>query len=107
VEAGSAVFKQVVETATQGTKTEQVAIFNMGDRDAEFAIAAASGGFKRATVERLKAAAIDAKQGVTFQGSVVTGNGQFHPRHSERLKSVSGKIRVSVPRYSAALLRLE
>lgn len=93
--------------AGRGTATDQLAIFNMGDRDAEFKIAAASGGFKRATVERLEAAMIDAKQGVTFQGSVVTGDGQFHPRASKRLKSVSGKIRASVPRYSAALIRLE
>jgi hypothetical protein len=93
--------------AGPGTATDQVAIFNMSDRDAEFAIAAASGGFKHATVERLEAATIDAKQGVTFQGSVVTGDGQFHPRASKRLKSHSGKIRVSVPRYSAALLRLD
>jgi hypothetical protein len=93
--------------AGPGTATDQVAIFNMDDRDTEFTIAAASGGFKRATVERVEAATIDAKQGVTFQGSVVNGDGQFRPRASKRLKSNSGKIRVSVPRYSAALIRFD
>jgi hypothetical protein len=93
--------------AGRGTTTDQVAIFNMGDSDAELTIAAASGGFKQAAVARLQASMIDAKQGVTFQGSEVSGDGQFRPHVSERLNSVAGKIRVSVPRYSAALIRLE
>ncbi len=93
--------------AGRGTTTDLVAIFNKDGRAAEVTIAAASGGFKRAAVERLKASSIDAKQGVTFQGSVVTGDGQFRPRVSEPLNSISGKVHVGVSRYSAALIRLE
>lgn len=93
--------------AGRGTTTDLVAILNKDGRDAEVTIAAASGGFKRAAVERLEALTIDAKREVTFQGSVVTGDGQFRPRVSKPLNPNSGKVRLAVPRYSAALIRLE
>jgi len=89
-----------------GAATRLVAVFNKDGRDAEVTITDPAVGFARASVTRLEASTIDAKDGVTFQGSVVRGDGQFHPRGGEPLKSNSGKIRVGVPRYSAALIRL-
>src|SRR5208282_1708297 len=84
-----------------------IAIINKDSRDAELTIAESSAGFERARVERLEASAIDAKDGVTFGGSVVTSNMRFHPRAGEPLKSQFGKLQVHVPGYSAALIRLE
>ena len=89
-----------------GAATRLIAVFNKDGRDAEVTIADPAAGFTRASVARLEASSIDAKDGVTFQGSVVRGDGQFHPRGGEPLKPNSGKIRVGVPRYSAALIRL-
>jgi hypothetical protein len=93
--------------AARGTDTDLVAIFNTDGRDAEITIGKSSGGFKRGTVGRLKASAIDAKDGVTLEGGIVGADGQFHPRGGELVKSSSGKVRVGVRAYSAALIRLE
>ena len=82
------------------------AIFNKDRRNAEVTVADSSVGFSRASVARLDASAIDTKDGVTFHGNTVSGDGQFRPRDGEALKAHSGKIRVSVPAYSAALIRL-
>jgi hypothetical protein len=84
-----------------------VAIINKDGRDAELTIAESSAGFKRATVERLEASAIDAKDGVTFKGNAVRSDGQFHPRAGEPMKLNSGKMSIRLPGYSAALIRLE
>jgi hypothetical protein len=84
-----------------------VAIFNTDSRDAEVTIAKSSGGFKRGTVGRLEASAINAKDGVTFEGSIAGADGNYHPRGGELVKSVSGKVRVGVRAYSAAQIRLE
>ena len=91
----------------EGEAAEMAAVFNKDGRDAELTIAEPSHGFRRATVERLQASAIDARDGVTFQGSAVASDGQFHPRAGEPLKPRSGKVRVRVPGYSAALIRFE
>ena len=113
--AGSTLHKTTLErqggnltayAGGRGTATDLVAIFNKDSRDAEVTIGKSSGEFKRGTVERLEASLIDAKNGVTLQGSMVTGDGQFRPRVSEPLKPHSGKVLVSVPAYSAALIRL-
>jgi hypothetical protein len=64
-------------------------------------------GIKRASVERLEASGIDAKDGVVFQGRAVNGDGQFRPRVGEPPKSISSKVRRRVPRYSAAVIRLD
>ncbi|MGO8932512.1 MAG: hypothetical protein ACLPLZ_10180 [Terracidiphilus sp.] len=88
------------------TATRLIAVFNKDGRDAQVTITDPAVGFTRASVARLKASSIDAKDGVTFQGGDVRGNGQFHPRGGEPLKTNSGKIRVGVPSYSAALIRL-
>jgi hypothetical protein len=93
--------------AGRGTATDLVAIFNTDLRDAEVTIGKSSGGFKGGTVGRLEASSIDAKNGVRFEGGVVGADGQFHARDVGRLKSNSGKVRVSVRAYSAALIRLE
>ncbi len=84
-----------------------VAVFNKDERDAAVTIGEASGRFKRGTVGRLEASAIDAKDGVTLQGSSVGSDGHFHPRAGELVESRSGKVRVGVRAYSAALIRLE
>jgi Glycosyl hydrolase family 79, N-terminal domain len=93
--------------AGSGTAVDLAAIFNTGDRDAEVTISKSSGGFKRGTVGRLEASAIDAKNGVTLEGATVGADGQFHPRAGESVKSRSGKVRVGVRAYSAAVIRLE
>jgi Glycosyl hydrolase family 79, N-terminal domain len=93
--------------AGRGPDTDLVAIFNTDGRDAEVTIGKASGEFKRGTVGRLEASAIDAKDGVTLQGSSVRSDGHFHPRAGELVESRSGKVRVGVRAYSAALIRLE
>jgi hypothetical protein len=93
--------------AGRGTATDLVAIFNSDSRDAEVTIGKSSGAFKGGTVGRLEASAIDAKDGVTLQGSSVKSDGHFHPRSGELVKSRAGKLRVGVRAYSAALIRLE
>jgi hypothetical protein len=93
--------------AENGTATDLVAIFNTDSRDAEVTIGKPSGGFKRGTVGRLEASAINATDGVTFDGGSVGADGQFHPRGLRPLKSNSGKMRVGVRAYSAVLIRLE
>jgi hypothetical protein len=90
------------EEAGQGL----VALFNKDAREVEVGLSAATGGFKRATIERLAAPAIDSKEGVTFQGAAVESDGTFHPHTGEALKAQGGKLRVRLPGYSAALLRL-
>jgi hypothetical protein len=89
-----------------GAATRLVAVFNKDARDADVTITEPGVGFTRASVARLEASAIDAKDGVRFQGSTVKSDGRFHPRISEALKAHSGKVRVSVPGYSAVLIRL-
>ncbi len=91
----------------RGAGTDLVAIFNTDSRDAEVTIGKSSGGFKGGTAGRLEASAIDAKDGVTLQGSSVGSDGNYHPRSGELIKSISGKVRVAVRAYSAALIRLE
>jgi glycosyl hydrolase family 79 len=93
--------------AGRGTATDLVAIFNSDGRDAEVTIGKSSGEFKRGAVGRLEASSVDAKDGVTIEGSAVTRDGHFHPRSSELVKSLAGKLRVGVRAYSAALVRLE
>ncbi len=93
--------------AGRGTDADLVAIFNTDGRDAEVTIGKSSGGFKRGTVGRLEASAIDAKDGVMLEGGAVGADGHFHPRGASPLKSSSGKVRVGVRAYSAALIRLE
>ena len=90
-----------------GAATRSVAVFNKDARDAEVTITDSSTGFRQASVARLDASAIEAKDGVRFQGSTVKCDGQFHPRIGEALKAHSGKVRVGVPGYSAALIRLD
>jgi hypothetical protein len=85
--------------------TGLVAIFNKDGRDVELTIAESSSGLKRATVERLEASAIDAKDGITFEGNRVRSDVRFHPRAGEPLKFHSGKVSVRIPSYSAALIR--
>ncbi len=92
--------------AGKADATHYVAVFNKDGRDARVTIADAAGGFTRAAVSRLEAASIDAKDGVKFQGSTVKSDGQFHAHAGEPLQPQSGKLLVSVPAYSAALVRL-
>jgi hypothetical protein len=93
--------------ADRGTATDLVAIFNADGRDAEVTIGKSSGEFKGGTVGRLEASSIDAVNGVTFEGGIVGADGQFHARDAGPLKSNSGKVRVGVRAYSAALIRLK
>ena len=93
--------------AGEGNGTRLIAVFNKDERDAEVTIADSAVGSRQATVVRLEAPAIDAKDGVTFEGSAVKGDGRFDPRAGELVKSRSGKVRVGVRAYSAALIRLE
>jgi hypothetical protein len=93
--------------ATGNGRTGLVAVINKDARDAEVTIAESVGGFKRATAERLEASAIDAKDGVTFEGSVVKSDARFHPATGEPLKSHGGKVSIRIPGYSAALIRFE
>jgi hypothetical protein len=86
--------------------TDLVAIFNKDARNVEVSVTDGASGLKRATVSRLEAPAIDSKTGVKLEGAEVRSDGQFHPQPGERLKAQSGKLSVSVPAYSAALIRL-
>lgn len=83
-----------------------VAIFNKDGRNARITIADPAVGVMQASVARLEATPIDAKDGVRFQGTTVESDGQFHAHAGQPLKSQSGKLLVSVPAYSAALIRL-
>ena len=83
-----------------------VAIINKDSRDAEVTLTGTSLGFKGAAVERLEGPAVDSRAGVTFKGAAVGGDGQFHPRASEQLRTQSSKLSVRVPAYSAALIRM-
>ncbi len=82
-----------------------VAIFNKDVSNAEVTLKPASGVFKRAVVERLDAPAIDSKTGVTFEGSEVKSDGEFHPHPGEEMVGHGDKLRVHVAAYSAALIR--
>jgi hypothetical protein len=88
-------------------KTGLIAIINKDTRDAEVTVAASPAAFKRASVARLAASAIDATDGTTFEGNVVRSDARFHPRAGEPLQPHLGKLQVHVPAYSAALVRLE
>ena len=92
--------------ATAEGATILVAVINKDSRDLEMMIAESPAGFKRATIKRLEAPAIDAKDGVTLNGHAVTSAEQFQARLGEPLKQNSGKLRVRIPAYSAVLLRL-
>jgi hypothetical protein len=86
--------------------TELIAIFNKDGRDLQAALTETGSGFKQAAVSRLEASAIESKAGVRFEGAQVRSDGQFHPQPGERLRAQRGKLSVSVPAYSAALIRL-
>ena len=47
-----------------------------------------------------------AKNSLRFEGAEVRSDGQFHPQAGEGPRVHSGKLSVSVPAYSAALIRL-
>ncbi len=92
--------------------TRLVAIFNKHERDVEITIADSTARSHQATIARLEvsgmgASAINAKDGVTFQGGAVGSDGRFHPHAGEVVKPDSDKVRVRVQGYSAALIRLE
>jgi Glycosyl hydrolase family 79, N-terminal domain len=92
--------------------TRLVAVFNKDERDAEVTIADSAARSHQATIDRLEvsgigASAIDAKDGVTFQGGAVGSDGHFHPHAGEVVKPNSGKVRVRVQGYSAALIRMD
>ncbi len=86
--------------------TDLIAIFNKDGRDVEVTLTETGRGFKQAAVSRLEASAIESKAGVRFEGAEVRSDGQFHPQPGERLRAQRGKLSVSVPAYSAALIRL-
>src|ERR1017187_10307804 len=46
-----------------------IAVFNKDVRDAEVTLSAPTGGFKRATIERLEGPAVNSKTGVRFEGA--------------------------------------
>jgi len=83
-----------------------IVVFNKDMRDVEITLTAAGGGLKRVVIERLDGPAIDSKTGARFEGAEVRNDGQFHPLAGERMQAQSGKLRVAVPAYSAALIRL-
>lgn len=83
-----------------------IAVFNKDVRDAEVTLSAPTGGFKRATIERLEGPAVNSKTGVRFEGAEVRSDGQFHRQAGEGARARSGKLSVTVPAYSAALVRL-
>jgi hypothetical protein len=92
--------------ARGGGESGLIAIFNKDVRDVEVILAEAAHDFKRATVKRLEAPAIDSKLGVAFQGAAVGRDGRFHPRHKELHRTPSGKLSLRVPAYSAALIQM-
>jgi hypothetical protein len=85
---------------------DMVAIFNKDAQDVELILNEIPRGLRWASVDRLKGPAIDSKGGVRFEGAAVGGDGQFHPLAGEPLRAQGGKLRVRVPAYSAALIRL-
>jgi len=92
--------------ARRGGKNSLIAIFNKDARDVEVILAEPAHDFKQATVARLEAPAIDSKLGVSFQGATVESDGRFHSRAGEQLRTYSGKLRVRVQGYSAALIQM-
>lgn len=92
--------------------TRLIAVFNKDERDAEVTIADSTARSHQATIARLEvsgigSSAIKAKDGVTFHGGAVGSDGRFHPHAGEVVTPDSGKVRVRVQGYSAALIRLE
>jgi hypothetical protein len=92
--------------ASRNGRSDLIAIFNKDARDVEVILAEAAYDFKRATVARLEAPAIDSKLGVTFRGAAVRSDGQFYPRAGDELKSHNGKLSLRVQGYSAALIQI-
>ena len=92
--------------ATTKDATDLAAIFNKDSRDVEVTIAASAASFKQATVERLQAPSVDAKDRVTLSGKIVSGVEQSHAGAGEPLKLHGGRLSVHIPGYSAALIRM-
>ena len=92
--------------ATAKGATNLVAIFNKDSRDVDVTIAGPAASFKQATVERLQAPSVDAKDRVTLNGKIVGGVEQSHAGAGEPLKLHGGKLSVNIPGYSAALIRM-
>lgn len=97
----------VTAYAGNDAKMKQLAaIFNKDSHDVEVNVVVAASHLKHAAVVRLQAPAIDSKDGVTFAGAGVSHDGHFHPRTTEHVKVIAGKLGVRVPASSAALIRL-
>ena len=86
--------------------TDLVAVLNKESRNLEMMIAGFPAGIKQATVERLEAPAIDAKDRVTLNRHAIMSAEQFQAQLGEPLKLRNGKLNIRIPAYSAVLLRL-
>lgn len=110
--AGTRVMKVHLQAATNLTAYAgrdgtglKVALFNKDAAQPVTIAVQGRGAFKKGSMWRLQAPALDATSNVTLGGSAVGDDGRWFPR-AEPLAIERGAVRVSLPAASAALLFL-
>lgn len=92
--------------AAEEKNVKLIVLFNKDARQVEVEVKTTGGMLKSARVERLSAPAIDSKSAVTLGGVSFMSDGNLQPRQEEKLDAQDGRMYISVPGYSAAILRL-
>jgi hypothetical protein len=84
----------------------RIAIFNKDEAKPVELLIRAPRGVRRATVWRLRAAALEATEGVTLAGAEIEAHGVWNPKVPERIEVRDGAARLRVEAASAALVFL-
>ncbi len=96
--------KAYAAKASSGAVT--LTLINKGSQPADV-VAELPSSTRGATVHRLAAPAIDAKQGVTFGGAAVAADGTWKARTPERIAARGRTFKITLPAGSAAVLLAE
>ena len=87
---------------------DQIRLTLINKEDAFDAIVSIDGAasFKKGFVLRLSAPSLESRTGVLFGGAVVNPEGAWHSINSQEIRGSEGKLRVSLPAASAAVVTL-
>ena len=94
-------------TAYAGARPGSPGLAVIFNKDADAAVVDVAHENGTGRVHRLVAPALDSKSGVTLAGAEVGPTGEFSPQGGQAVAARGGKVRVSLPGYSAALIQFE
>jgi hypothetical protein len=93
----------VTAFAARNGARQQLAIFNKAAQPVSLKIRGLEHA-KDASIWWLKGPAIDAHEGVTFGGSGLSGQGEYHAAAQDRVKLRGGHGELVLPSYTAAYI---